>query len=233
MEHPVVELRKVERDFPSSAGAVRVLHAVDLAIRRGEFAVITGPSGSGKTTLLNIASLMEHPSEGCVLFDGEDVSAMSERQLSSIRKHRVGVVFQRFHLLTGRSVLDNVLFRFRYLEHRPRDARTLSLDALSVVGMSAVCSRPARVLSAGEMQRVAIARAVAQRPDLLVADEPTGNLDRATAEDVMRCFTELNRQGITILMVTHNEELLRYASRHFLCRDGRVEERPIPCGSNA
>ena len=233
MEHPVVELRKVERDFPSSAGAVRVLHSVDLAIRRGEFAVITGPSGSGKTTLLNIASLMEHPSAGRVLFDGEDVSAMSERQLSSIRKHRVGVVFQRFHLLTGRSVLDNVLFRFRYLEHRPRDARTLSLDALSVVGMSAVCSRPARVLSAGEMQRVAIARAVAQRPDLLVADEPTGNLDRATAEDVMRCFTELNRQGITILMVTHNEELLRYASRHFLCRDGRVEERSIPCGSNA
>ncbi len=224
----VIELEKVGRSFDSAAGMVRVLRSVDLVIMPGDFAIITGPSGSGKTTMLNITCLMEHPSEGRVLFDGEEVSALSERRMSEIRKHRIGVVFQRFHLLTGRTVLDNVLFRFRYLEHRPSEARDRSMEALSIVGMQGVCDRSARVLSAGEMQRVAIARAVALRPYLLVADEPTGNLDRASAEGVMKCFDELNAQGITILMVTHNEELLSHASRHFICRDGAILDAGNP-----
>lgn len=221
---PVLEFRDVGRSFDSAAGAVRVLRGVNLVVRAGEFVIVTGPSGSGKTTLLNLASLMEHPSEGRVLFDGDDVSAMDEARMCDVRKRKVGVVFQRFHLLSRRTVLDNVLFRFRYLDHDPAEARRRSLDALSLVGMGEVHDRAAHVLSAGEMQRVAIARAVAQRPDLLVADEPTGNLDRASAEGVMKCFKDLNDQGITLLMVTHNDELLAYASRHLVCRDGAVFE---------
>lgn len=221
---PVLEFRDVGRSFESAAGPVRVLRGVSLAVRPGEFVMVTGPSGSGKTTLLNLASLMEQPTEGRVLFDGDDVSGMDEERMSGLRKRKVGVVFQRFHLLSRRTVLDNVLFRFRYLEHDPEEALRDSMAALELVGMAGVRDRRARVLSAGEMQRVAIARAVALRPGLLVADEPTGNLDRATAAGVMKCFRDLNTQGITVLMVTHNDELLTYASRHLVCRDGVVAE---------
>jgi putative ABC transport system ATP-binding protein len=149
---------------------------------------------------------------------------MNEEALCAVRKHKIGMVFQRFCLLPNRSALENVLFRFRYVEGLNGEARTLALKALATVGLSGIADRPARKLSAGEMQRVAIARAVALKPDLLVADEPTGNLDKDSSDIVMGCFRTLNEQGITVLMVTHNEALKAYASRQLVCRDGALKK---------
>jgi putative ABC transport system ATP-binding protein len=219
-ESSVLRMDGVCKSFPSPAGRVEVLKGVDLEIRRGEFVMITGPSGSGKTTLLNLGALLDFPTSGRVMFDGQDVSDLDEDRLCGLRMRTVGVVFQRFCLLSRRTALENVLFRFRYAGGEDRENRRAAVEAMETVGLTAVADRPARVLSAGEMQRVAIARAVARRPDLLVADEPTGNLDAAAGGMVMDCFRRLNDAGLTVLLVTHNEGLLRYASRHLVCREG-------------
>jgi putative ABC transport system ATP-binding protein len=221
---PVLEMRGVTKSFATTAGRVDVLRGVDLAVRRGDFVAITGPSGSGKSTLLNLAALLDRPTSGEVCLDGQDVTRLDDESACEIRKLKVGMVFQQFHLLPRRSVRENVLFRFRYTDRAPDETGRAAEFALDAVGLSAIAQRAARLLSGGEMQRVAIARAIALRPALLVADEPTGNLDRASAEGVMDCFTRMNRAGLTILLVTHNEHLLHYCTRHLACRDGRVEE---------
>lgn len=221
----ILEMRDVSRWFETPGGTVRVLEGVNLTLRSGDFAMLTGPSGSGKTTLVNLATLMDRPNAGTVLFNGEDVGCLDEVARAEVRKMHIGIVFQRFHLLMGRSVLDNVRFRFRYIRSSLAEATERARDALRVVGLDHLSDRPARVLSAGEMQRVAIARAIAMPPALLVADEPTGNLDHAATTGIMECFARLNKErGIAILLVTHNESLLRFATRHLLCRDGAVVE---------
>jgi len=220
---PILEMEDVRKHFVSPHGRVEVLSGVSFSVLSGEFVMVTGPSGSGKTTLLNLASLMDQPSEGRVVFAGSDVSDLDENGLCETRKTHVGVVFQRFFLLPHRSAFDNVLFRFRYLDTDAREAHRAAEESLEWVGLSALRDRPARVLSVGEMQRVAIARAVALEPKLLVADEPTGNLDHASSDGVMECFHRLNERGITILMVTHDEGLLEHAGRHLECKDGVVK----------
>ena len=220
----VLEMKDVWKSFASPAGQVDVLRGVSLSVGVGEFVMVTGPSGSGKSTLLNLVALLDRPSRGRVVFDGVDVTGDDEKLLSDLRKHKVGTVFQRFCLLPRRSALENVLFRFRYLEMDPAEALSRSRAALAEVGLEYAADRPARLLSAGEMQRVAIARAVALRPVLLVADEPTGNLDKAATVEVMKCLQRLNGEGLTILMVTHNEGLLPFASRHTVCGSGILTE---------
>jgi putative ABC transport system ATP-binding protein len=217
-------MQDVTKSFPTPRGPATVLRSVTLAIHPGEFAMIMGPSGSGKTTFLNLAALLDRPTAGAIQFGGQAVSSLDEAELNTLRKHRIGMVFQRFCLLSHRSVLENVLFRFRYLDTPPSEALRLSRQALEEMGLSAHADQPARLLSGGEMQRTAIARAVALPPDLLLVDEPTGNLDRHSAEGVMNCFQALNRRGITILMATHNPDLLKYCNRGLACRDGTVNE---------
>ncbi|HRZ11284.1 MAG TPA: ATP-binding cassette domain-containing protein [Kiritimatiellia bacterium] len=218
----VLGMADVRKSFPSPAGRVEVLRGVDLEIRRGEFVMVTGPSGSGKTTLLNLAALLDFPTSGRLTFQGRELAGLAEDSLCDLRKRAIGVVFQRFCLLPRRTALENVLFRFRYVGGAEAETRRAALAALDTVGLAALADRPVRVLSAGEMQRVAIARAVALRPELLVADEPTGNLDAASTAAVMDCFRRLNVEGLTVLLVTHNEGLLRYATRHLVCVEGTL-----------
>lgn len=220
---PVLQMRGVTKHFASPRGPVEVLRGVDVTIHPGDFVAITGPSGSGKSTFLNLASLLDTPTAGELFLDGDDVSRLSERALCEVRKDKIGMVFQKFCLLPHRSALDNVMFRFRYLDTPRQVARQRAEEALATVGLIGQADQPVRLMSGGEMQRVAVARAVAHRPSLLVADEPTGNLDRASAEGVMAIFARLHTQGITVLLVTHNDELLHYADHHLACRDGRLE----------
>ncbi len=219
---PLLGLEGVGRTFVDGDRRVEVLDHVDLGIRPGEFLLVTGPSGSGKSTLLHIAALLDRPSRGRVVFQGRDLAGVGEGELCRVRARHLGIVFQRYALLPHRSALDNVMFRFRYLPDYPHDRREAAREALQRVHLDGIAGRRARLLSGGEMQRVAIARAIAARPDILVADEPTGNLDGEAAARVMQVFTELNRAGLAIVMVTHNLELLRYGSRHVELRQGSL-----------
>ncbi|MFH0880086.1 MAG: ABC transporter ATP-binding protein [Lentisphaerota bacterium] len=219
---PVLEMEGVRQAFPTPSGLVEVLKGVDLMVREGDFTAITGPSGSGKTTILNLAALLNAPTSGRVVFDQTGISTLDEPGLCRLRKEKVGMVFQKFCLLPHRSVLENVLFRFRYMTVSREEALERSMKALERMGIAGKTQQPARLLSSGEMQRVAIARAVALPPRLLVADEPTGNLDRESATSVMRCFKTLNENGLSILLVTHNEELLTFCSQHLVCRSGQL-----------
>ena len=217
-----LRLESVRKTFRAAGSQVEVLRGVSLALDVGEFGVITGPSGSGKTTLLMVAGLLQPANGGKVWFDGRDTSGLGEKELADIRKRGVGMVFQKFCLMPHRSAQDNVEFRFRYLDHDAREARTLSAAALERVGLAGKAQQAARLLSAGEMQRVAIARALALPPKLLLADEPTGNLDPESAARVMDLFRELNREGMSILLVTHNLEWVAPGTTHWTMHDGHL-----------
>jgi putative ABC transport system ATP-binding protein len=220
---PLLEFGAVEKRYLTPAGEVAALRPVDLTMQAGEFVAITGPSGSGKSTLLNLAALLDRQTRGRIRFSNTDIDTLSERERGELRKHSVSVIFQNYHLLPERTVLENVLFRFRYLDTPVLAAREAAYRVLELTGLSDLAHRPARLLSGGEMQRTAIARAVAVPLRLLAADEPTGNLDAAAAADVMRCLVELNRSGTAILLVTHNLTLLTHASRHISIRHGQIE----------
>ncbi len=166
---------------------------------------------------------MDYPTCGKVLLEGQDVLELDDSDLCQLRKRKIGMVFQNYYLLPHRSVLENVLFRFRYLDHDRCDAERRALQALEAMDLADIAQRPARLLSGGEMQRVAIARALVLEPRLLLADEPTGNLDWDSANVVMNCFRELNEAGMTIVMVTHNEALLEFGTRHLVCRAGSIQ----------
>lgn len=223
---PVLELRDVTRAYRTARGAVTVLDRVSVTVAAGEFIGLTGPSGSGKTTFLNLAGLLDRPTAGTLLIEGVPAATLDEAAANAVRARRIGMVFQRFCLLSRRTALDNVMFRFRYADTPVGDARRLALEALDVVGLRAVADQPARLLSGGEMQRVAIARAIALPPALLLVDEPTGNLDAGAAEAVMQCFARLHARGITIILATHNTALLPASARHWICRDGGIHAAP-------
>ncbi len=221
---PVLEMKAVAKSYPAARGPVTVFTQVSLVIRPAEFVAIAGPSGSGKTTFLNMAGLLDRPTSGEVFVEGRQVSALDEAAVDGLRAHRIGMVFQRFCLLPGRTVRENVRFRFRYAPVSAAQARELAEQAIDDVGLTALADQPARLLSGGEMQRVAIARAVALPPALLLVDEPTGNLDAVSATAVMECFRRLHARGITIVLATHNPALLAYCSRRLMCRDGRIAD---------
>jgi putative ABC transport system ATP-binding protein len=222
---PNLVMEAVERTFRSAAGKeVHVLRDIGLAVDPGEFVALTGPSGSGKTTLLHLAGLLDVPTAGRITLGGADLTHATPDERASVRAASIGIVHQHFHLLPHRSAYDNVLFRFRYLRADPDLARRASLAALDRLGLSHIAHQPARLLSGGEMQRVAIARAIAHPPRLLLADEPTGNLDADAARVVMEAFRELHGEGHTLLMATHNTSLLRHASRRIEIDAGMIRE---------
>ena len=219
----ILQMEGVTKNFPSPAGPVKVLCGADLLLQAGEFVALTGPSGSGKSTLLHLAALLDRPTAGQVRLRGEDVGNLLERERCALRAKSLSLVFQKFCLLPHRSVLQNVQMRFRYLPSVSRKEQIArARAALERVGLAALADRRVRLLSGGEMQRVAIARAIAAGPVLLLADEPTGNLDAKSAADAMSFFADLCREGTAILMATHNPALLPSCTRVLRMEEGHL-----------
>ena len=225
-EPPLVTLRAVERVYPRGSGRVVALAGVDLEIRPGEKLAIMGPSGSGKTTLLSILGCLDRPTSGAHLFDGRAVEGLDDDALSRLRNREIGFVFQAFHLIPQLTVAENVETPLQYAGVPEAEWRPRALRALERVSLAARADHRPNELSGGEAQRAAIARALVTRPRLLLADEPTGNLDSATGEEIAALLDELHAGGATVVLVTHNEALGRRAQRVVRLRDGRVEPPP-------
>ena len=227
------ELRGVSHRYNLDGQRVQALHGIDLVVRKGEFMAIAGPSGSGKTTLLNVLGLLEPPCEGTVLFDRADVSRVSERERTLVRRERIGFIFQTFNLIPVLSAYENVEYFLLKRHVSQAEARQRVRESLDAVGISAQSDQRPNHMSGGQRQRVAIARATVMRPAVILADEPTGNLDRATGEEVIRLLEQLNRGGVTLIVVTHDPALGGRARRRLLMEDGALRHdsalEPVQC----
>jgi len=219
---PLILTRGLKRRYRMGRETVEALRGVDLVIEHGEYAAIIGPSGSGKSTLMNILGCLDRPDEGSYLLNGERVSEMGDRQLAGIRNREIGFVFQSFALLPRATAVQNVELPLLYARVPRRDRARRAAEALEQVGLAdRAAHRPAE-LSGGQRQRVAIARALVTRPSLLLADEPTGNLDTATGEGILTLFDELHRAGNTVIVVTHEADVAARAGRTLRVLDGRI-----------
>lgn len=217
----VLETHEVKKYYKMGNVTVKALRGISLKIKQGEFVSIIGPSGSGKSTLLNLLGCLDRPTEGSVMLDGTDVSRMNEGQLTNMRCKKIGYVFQKFYLLPFLTALENVELQARLAGIK--DSRKNAEQALRLVGLEQRMGHMPKELSGGEQQRVAIARALVKSPRLLLADEPTGNLDTATGNEVMDSLKKLNKRGMTVLMVTHNPELSAQTDRIIKVKDGLIE----------
>ncbi len=221
---PLVDARDVSRVFPMRAGPVVALRNVSLTVEAGEYVAITGPSGCGKSTLLHLVGCVDTPTSGSLLFDRRDIAGLSEAERGRLRLTRIGFVFQRFFLLPMLSAAENVELPQAEARVAAGERRARTRELLTYVGLADRADHLPSQLSGGEMQRVAIARALANRPALLVADEPTGELDDETGEHVAELFDRVNAQGTAVLMVTHNPVLAARASRRLSMKSGRLVE---------
>ncbi|HPX29292.1 MAG TPA: ABC transporter ATP-binding protein [Sphaerochaeta sp.] len=219
----VITLGNVSRYYVMGEFIVKALDGVSVTIKRGEFTSIMGPSGSGKTTMMNLIGCLDTPTSGQILIDGEDTSGMNEAELAFIRNQKVGFVFQQFNLLGKLTALDNVITPLLYAGFKPRERKRMAIEALERVGLADRMYHRPNELSGGQKQRVAIARALVNNPSILLADEPTGALDSRTGNQIMELFDELNSEGRTVILVTHDRELGLKAKRRIYIRDGKIE----------
>lgn len=225
---PVIKLQDVWKGYKmGKAGHLAILKDINIEIKKGEFVVIIGPSGSGKSTTMNLIGCLDIPSHGKILLDGKDISKMSESDLAEIRGRKIGFIFQQFNLLPSFSALENVMLPMELAEFPEDLAKKRAEKLLGMMGLEDRMHHKPTELSGGQQQRVAIARALANDPEVILADEPTGNLDSKTGKFVMDFLAELNEKGKTIILITHEMDLVKYASRVIYLRDGKIEKETI------
>ncbi|MFW9604782.1 MAG: ABC transporter ATP-binding protein [Trichlorobacter sp.] len=219
---PVIALQSITKTFGSGDHTVTALQSVSFEVQPGEFVAILGASGSGKSTCMNILGCLDTPTSGVYLLDGVDTAQMSSDELADIRNRKLGFVFHGFNLLSRTSARENVELPLVYAGVAATEREDKALQALERVGLASRAGHTSTQLSGGQQQRVAIARALINAPAVILADEPTGNLDTKTTEEIMQLFTELHQSGITIVMITHEPDVARYASRRITFRDGTI-----------
>jgi len=223
----MLELKKITRIYKMGKVEVAALRGISFQINRGEFIAIIGPSGSGKSTLMHIIGCLDHPTEGSFIMEGEDISKLNDNKLAEIRNKRIGFVFQQFNLLSRTTILHNVEVPLIYARVRAKERKKLAIQALGDLGLGDRLNHRPNEISGGEMQRVAIARALVNNPLIILADEPTGNLDTKTGAEIIKIFDRLHQQGHTIIMVTHELEIAKHARRSIHLRDGLIERDEI------
>ena len=221
----ILELREIYKDYQQGKLVVPVLKHVNFSMEEGEYTAIMGPSGSGKTTMMNIIGCLDKATSGDFYLDGQDINKCTENEMSDIRLHKIVFVFQSFHLLPKQTALENVEMPLTYAKVPKKKRREKALRALERVGLADRVDFRPNQLSGGQMQRVAIARAIVNSPKLLLADEPTGALDTKSGEQVMELFQSLNKEGVTVLMITHDPEIASFAKRVVTIRDGVLSEK--------
>ncbi|MGM7634375.1 ABC transporter ATP-binding protein [Bacillus sp. Hm123] len=218
----MIHLKNINKSYWIGKEEVPILHDINLAIEEGEYVSIMGPSGSGKSTIMNILGCLDTPTSGEYTLDGDSVLSRKENDLSKIRNEYIGFVFQNFNLLPRLSAVDNVQLPLVYAKVNKKERQELAIEALTKVGLADRVNFKPTQLSGGQKQRVAIARALINKPKFILADEPTGALDSVSSEQVMNLFTELNREGVTVVLITHEDEIAEFAHRKILLRDGAI-----------
>ncbi|MGV6829545.1 MAG: ABC transporter ATP-binding protein [Flavobacteriales bacterium] len=219
----IIKIRGIIRDFPLGNEIVKVLKGVDLDIQRGEYVALMGPSGSGKSTLMNLLGCLDTPTGGSYILNGKDVSHLTQDELAEIRNKEIGFVFQTFNLLPRTTALENVALPMIYAGTSKQERTSRATQVLTEVGLADRMDHQPNQLSGGQRQRVAVGRALVNKPSIILADEPTGNLDSKTSVEIMNLFDEIHSQGNTVIVVTHEEEIASHAHRIIRLRDGMIE----------
>lgn len=220
---PIIKIRKITRNFPLGNDVVKVLKGIDLDINRGEYVALMGPSGSGKSTLMNLLGCLDTPTSGLYELNGKDVSNMTDDELAEIRNKEIGFVFQTFNLLPRTTALENVALPMIYAGFSKKDRLERAKEVLMSVGLGDRMDHKPNQLSGGQRQRVAVGRALVNNPSIILADEPTGNLDSKTSVEIMNLFNKIHEAGNTVILVTHEEEIAENAHRIIRLRDGMIE----------
>lgn len=229
MANPLINIKKLKRDFVLGSEIINVLKGIDLNINKGEYVALMGPSGSGKSTLMNLLGCLDTPTSGTYILNGNDVSKMHDDELAEIRNKEIGFVFQTFNLLPRTTALDNVALPMIYAGYSKSERNERATEVLTQVNLSDRMDHQPNQLSGGQRQRVAIARALVNKPSIILADEPTGNLDSKTSVEIMNLFNDIHKNGNTVILVTHEEDIAKYAHRIIRLRDGVIEsDNPNP-----